>query len=310
MGSGNSRLVPSFGRHETFHPRYGWLKKAYDQISADPGAFRADDAIVRFGVGKNMVSSIRYWSLAFKITEEQKGGLRTTEIGDTIFGRDGFDPYLEKPETLWILHWLLLSQPCRIPTWWMIMNRIRGTAIETDRIRDRAWSEVEGSQIWEPPSRVSVRRDVDAFLHTYTSRRDRLTIEEYIDCPFRNMRLARHSRGTVRFTYGPKPGLSPEVVAFAGASFADQVGASRDISVSRLAVEPGGPGNTFKINENDITASIEFACNRATSMSMVRINGEPHVRFPNGAADTAAKMLRAAYSRSIKAMRAVAGAAP
>ncbi|MXX21309.1 MAG: DUF4007 family protein [Cenarchaeum sp. SB0661_bin_35] len=38
--------APSFGRHETFHPRYGWLKKAYDQISKRGDAFRTDDATV------------------------------------------------------------------------------------------------------------------------------------------------------------------------------------------------------------------------------------------------------------------------
>ena len=47
--------VPVFARHETFHPRYGWFRKAYAHVAADPRAFFGDDAPVRFGVGKNMV---------------------------------------------------------------------------------------------------------------------------------------------------------------------------------------------------------------------------------------------------------------
>lgn len=34
--------------------------------------FHAPDALVRLGVGKNMVDSMRYWSQAFKLTHEYR----------------------------------------------------------------------------------------------------------------------------------------------------------------------------------------------------------------------------------------------
>ena len=262
-------LVPSFGRHETFHPRYGWLKKAYDRISEDPGAFRAENATVRFGVGKNMVNAIRFWSLAFKITEEQKGGLKTTEIGDALFGDGGLDPYLERPETLWVLHWLLFAPPCRVPTWWMIINRTPGTVVGTADLLDKAQEEIRSDPRWDSPSPASVKRDVEVFLHTYTSKRDRLTIEEYIDCPFRNLNLAHHDDGSVRFTYGPKTGLAPRVIAFACADLAARTGAGGGVSVARLAVDQGGIGNVFKMSENDLAAALEPACRHAKYVSVV-----------------------------------------
>ena len=30
---------------------------------------------------------------------------------------------LENMETLWLLHWFLLSKPCNLPVWWLIMNK-------------------------------------------------------------------------------------------------------------------------------------------------------------------------------------------
>ncbi|EKD09459.1 DUF4007 family protein [Limnospira platensis] len=60
---------PVFARHETFHPRFGWLKKGFDQSEKDDRIFLAEDAPVRLGVGKNMVRSLRYWCQAFKILE-------------------------------------------------------------------------------------------------------------------------------------------------------------------------------------------------------------------------------------------------
>ena len=285
--------VPSFGRHETFHPRHGWLKKAYDRIAEQPDAFRTNDATVRFGVGKNMVSAIRHWSLAFKITADRRaGGLGTTDIGDTIFRKGGLDPYLERRETLWILHWLLMAKPCRMPTWWLIMNQISGTVVETEYLYNTIQGMVENNHIWGSPSHASVKRDVDVFLHTYTSKRDKLTVDERVDCPFRSLRLARHEDNSIRFMFGPKTGLSPHVVAFACADFADRVGAGDDISVARLAVEPGGVGNAFKMSENDLAVSLEAAC--GGGMSMTSVNGEPYLVFGEGARTVARRMLDAA----------------
>lgn len=61
-------LRPSFARHETFHPRYGWMRKAY--LAAEhPRTFLDPDATTKLGVGKNMVRAIRYWGLAYKVIE-------------------------------------------------------------------------------------------------------------------------------------------------------------------------------------------------------------------------------------------------
>jgi hypothetical protein len=51
----------AFGRHETFPLRYSWLTKGIQALLADPGVFQSDEATVTLGVGKNMVSAIRYW---------------------------------------------------------------------------------------------------------------------------------------------------------------------------------------------------------------------------------------------------------
>ncbi|MEI7888664.1 MAG: DUF4007 family protein, partial [Actinomycetes bacterium] len=57
---------PQFARHETFYPRYGWVKKSVDAAAKDPNLFNDENAVVELGVGKNMVRSIRYWGLAYK----------------------------------------------------------------------------------------------------------------------------------------------------------------------------------------------------------------------------------------------------
>ena len=99
----------SFSGHETFPFRYTWLKKAVDAVGGDEYAFHADDAMVKFGVGKNMVSSMRHWGLATGMLEEgaaRRGSrvkpFRATELGALLFRDEGWDPYLEDPGTLWL----------------------------------------------------------------------------------------------------------------------------------------------------------------------------------------------------------------
>ena len=59
----------AFGRHETFALRFGWLTKGAQALMSGDPVFEAEDATVRLGVGKNMVSSIRYWLQAARIIE-------------------------------------------------------------------------------------------------------------------------------------------------------------------------------------------------------------------------------------------------
>ena len=71
------------------------------------GNFNASDAVIDLGVGKNMVSSIRYWLRAFGLSEQDK----PTEIADYLFDeKEGADMYIESLGTLWLLHYLLVSK--------------------------------------------------------------------------------------------------------------------------------------------------------------------------------------------------------
>ncbi len=62
-----------FSGHETFHCKGFWLKKGYDYVRQ--GGKFTDESCISLGVGRNMVSSIRFWLKAFNILDH-----RTEEI--------------------------------------------------------------------------------------------------------------------------------------------------------------------------------------------------------------------------------------
>ena len=95
----------TFSGHESFHCKSLWLKKGYD-FALDGKSFNDESAVVGLGVGKNMVSAIKYWLKSFGIIDE--GGY-VTEIGKLILADDGYDPYIEDVATQWLLHYLLVT---------------------------------------------------------------------------------------------------------------------------------------------------------------------------------------------------------
>ena len=91
--------------HESFPCKTLWLTKGYNYV-VNGGNFNASDAVIALGVGKNMVSSIRYWLKVFGLTEQDK----PTGIADYLFDEiNGVDKYIESLGTLWLLHYLLVS---------------------------------------------------------------------------------------------------------------------------------------------------------------------------------------------------------
>lgn len=93
----------TFTGHETFHCRNFWLKKGVDFLE-DNGDFSEDEAVLKLGVGKNMVSSINYWLKVFGVNHDGN----VSELANSMFSRGGWDEFLEYPGSLWIWQYHLV----------------------------------------------------------------------------------------------------------------------------------------------------------------------------------------------------------
>ena len=155
----------TFTGHETFHCRHFWLKKGYDFLKEDH-AFNADDAVVKLGVGKNMVASINFWMKAFNLKNEQN---QLTEIAHALFDdKKGFDPFLEYEGTLWLLQYhLVKSETASIYS--LFFREFRKTKVNSQftiqqllRYLTRE-SQRSGSSVAE----ATLKNDIKVFLKTY-----------------------------------------------------------------------------------------------------------------------------------------------
>lgn len=276
MAAGNARgateggrrevgAAVSFSGHESFPLRYGWPKKCVDAVARDPDVFASDEAMVRLGVGKNMVKAIRHWGLTARVIELGPGtgrdrALRVSALGRAIFGDDGADPFLEDPRTPWLLHWLISTHADRATTWsWAFGSFHRQGFTRDDLLRD-----LQASGLADRTTTATLARDVEVFLHTYVPARATRTvaIEDTLDSPLVELRLLRedHAERRYEFVRGPKPTLDDVTFGFAVLEFWQRASPDREsLSVDDIARSPGSPGRVFKLDDDSLAARLDGA---------------------------------------------------
>ena len=281
----------TFARHETFHPRYGWFRKAYAFVAEAPDIFTRVDAPVRIGVGKNMVRAIRFWGLAAKLIEEDPRSVNRrapdlipTFLGGRLFSDSGWDRYMEDPGTLWLLHWLLLAPRSLLPVWWLAFNEFDAVEFTDDDLEAAVTLQFQVAANWANPHPSSIRKDVSALLRTYApaEQSGRTGIDDNLDCPLRELNLIGRSSATnrYRFTTGAKPTLPPAILAYAALDYlARTATGGNTATISRLAHESGAPGKVFKLTEAELLAALEPAIDDSDALMLATPTGAHQISW-------------------------------
>ena len=258
----------TFGGHQTFTFRNGWLEKGFRAVDRAKEAFNAEDAIVQLGVGKNMVDSIRYWCVLTQLIEndlcddtKRTRALRPTQIGTFLLDpADGWDPYLEDDASLWLIHWLLVSNPARRTIWQVIFAQFHKSDFSKAELADFLKTYLDRHRE-APVNPSTVARDLDCFLKTYVaSTPDADFTEENFDCPLADLGLIRSSPDgrTLHFDIGAKYSLPPAVFYFAFEQYLDQDGSGKQtMTIHDCLYSPGSPGQAFKLDENALFDHVE-----------------------------------------------------
>lgn len=238
-----------FSGHQTFPFRYGWLKKAADHVDA----FNSMDAIVKLGVGKNMVASIRHWALASQLfSDHGRGTIALTFPGRKLLKE--WDPYLEDPGTLWFIHWKLTTNPSRAAAWFLAFHRFPRAEFTKAELVEYLLDFVMANEL--RPKRNTLARDVDCLVRTYVPSRSSEVkfIEDSFDCPLVELGLIQRLRDgeTFQFAVGSKSTLPAEVFGAALFEFMESKGDVDTIPVHECVYGVGSPGQAFKLDENSV----------------------------------------------------------
>ena len=245
-----------FSGHETFPLRQLWLRKAYDSLPSEgevsKSVFASADAIVRFGVGKNMVMSIRHWALACGFMEEgEKGGYIATSLARNIFEK--LDPYFEHPASAWLIHWQLAGVGRKSTTWWWTFNRIPQQTFDREVVFQSIKQYCAEKQ--HKISDSTLRRDVDVCLASYQSRPTSGSKEDVAESVLSELPLiqqASTSSNSFTFIRGPKNTLPDALFAKCLLEYWEQRRGLAVLPFERIVHDYGSPGRVFKLDENSI----------------------------------------------------------
>ena len=258
----------AFGRNETFFLKYNWTYKALHAVNQNKDFLSLPNSYLDLGVGKNMLSSIRYWLGAYQILDSN-GEAFKDEIARAIFDPNkGFDPYLEREETLWIMHWRLCSNPSTATLYYWFFNFFKNTRFSKE--------ELTGSlDLWLKDNTVkkfasnTLERDINLLLKTYSASIDVSdSIEDSLENPFANLELiSKNSDGTYSAEYKHRDQINIHTFAFAIVNLLDAMKSSdlfnaKDISIIPLndvidSQELPSIRNIFRLSENYLLKMIE-----------------------------------------------------
>ena len=253
---GKAKYKPKFSGHDTFPFRYAWLTKIVHYLEdGNLKTIKEFDkhklkTMSEFGVGLNMVKSLRHWSQVTKICDKN---FVLTDFGKFIFSKKkAADPYLEKTETLWLLHWMLASD-YNLTTWYYIFNYHPSIIVNREQIINELVSVGKFSK-WKGISPNTIKRDVDCFIRTYlvTHKKGEIT-EDSIECPLAELGLLQqtYTKNEFEINKGPKSSLTQGIFEFALSDYWSKQ-SNQIITFEKLMYDFGSPGKVFQLDEKSL----------------------------------------------------------
>ena len=205
---------PIFSGHESFACKSHWLKRGYDFVRGENN-FNDDDAVVRLGVGKNMVASIKFWLKAIGLLKD--AGL--VALANHLFDDDnGKDPYLEDIGTLWLLHFLLIQTDYATiyKTTFVDYHRQRNI-IEKSKLQNYikhiCFDEIGYKNLY---NENTVKRDIGVMLHNYCAKNGGNVNIEDSNSLFAPLNLiCETEKNTYRFNYDTRSDVPSLIFLYA-----------------------------------------------------------------------------------------------
>ena len=189
----NEKIKIRLQGHEKFVLREGWLNKGIVQVKKNPTVFSGKEGPDVFGIGNNMVKSLRYWLKAFGlIIENGTLGVVLSDCGEVI---KKYDTYFEDIFTLWVLHSNIVHNVEEATTWHLFFNKCDIEDMDKEQIVQILIRELKKYTNNMSFSEKSLRSDVDVILSMYGKVKEMVDPEEKNISPFAQLDLIKNTEG-------------------------------------------------------------------------------------------------------------------
>lgn len=239
-----------FSGHDSFQCRQLWIKKGYDFV-VEGENFSDEASVVKLGVGKNMVSSIRFWLKAFNIIDNKD---IPTEFGKRLFDdENGYDPFLEDEASVWLLHYQLVKNGLA-SIYSIVFNEFRKEKLFFDK--ETFVNYVR--RIGESNSDLNfnentVAKDFIVFANLYKNDIESKDVEDSFSGILSEIDILKSKDKQFFIENTERDNLPEEVVLFA---ILDNQTYGNSISLNSLEFDINSPGSIFALNRSGLTNKI------------------------------------------------------
>lgn len=283
-------MKAKFTGHDTFPLRYGWLFKAVNHMNSGGKLQTSKEeetqqAIIKLGVGKNMVNAIRYWADSAGLLESKKEQNSTiyssSDNGNYLFNEEtGKDPYLEHVGSIWLIHFWLCFNQNELNSYVYFFNIFNGEYFEkkvllshlskdipliTNNV-DRVTVEIDEENIKEKTLKLStIETDIDVFLNTYCKKikQDSKEVEEQFTSPLSELKLIQYSdKNRYLSELNEKAELPIELFIYALLEFIkkeSRISKVAKVSFDSLLLNSYSPGRIFRLSEKGLGLKLDKA---------------------------------------------------
>lgn len=255
----------AFNRHGSFYIRASWPLKGVMAIIDEPTIFTPQkefDAIDKLGIGRVMVTSLRYWMKALKLATEDKDNVGRIELRPTHICRSilEYDKFFQNIGTAWLLHRNLAKNYDDATTWYWFFNKFEKTTFTKEEfISDlKTYTLIQGMKV----SNSSLNRDFNCLKNTYEKENVNSIceyIEEGIVSYFSKLDLIRaEGANTYRKQRVASNHLPSEIVMYAILDDLDLENEYQNqISIDNLFKNDGSIGKVFNLSYSLLIDKLE-----------------------------------------------------
>jgi len=244
----------TFSGHDSFQCRQLWLKKGFDYVQSGK-SFNDLDAVVKLGVGKNMVSSIRFWLKAFNIIDNKD---IPTVFGNRLFdSKTGYDPFLEDEGSLWLLHYYLVKNGFA-SIYNIIFNEFRKEKLFFNKDTFIKYVKRIGEYNTDINfNENTLAKDFNVFANIYKNEKEIKDVEDGFSGILSEIELLKtKDKGKDEQFYienSQRDGLPQEIVLY---SILDNLNYGNSISLNSLENNINGPCSIFALNRSGLIDKI------------------------------------------------------
>jgi hypothetical protein len=271
-----------YGQHQSFYLRDRWLNKAIRHLGEDSRFFYDKQAFEKIGLGKNMVQSLRYWSIATGVVEEifneeRKKTHLITDFGKIIYR---YDKFIKFQDSAAIIHYQMCRQKEPSTAWYWFFNEYKETIRSKENIIHEFIIWVKENEN-KPFSNNSLKKDIDCLIKLYTSGQSNIDPEEVIQSPLSKLGILEDRKGIIY-----KQNLTIAQVGIIALLYVlldyKKVNKIDTVSVENIVDEPGLWGKVFNMSRASIvTALTELSMKSDFPIHFVRTNNLDLIRIPS-----------------------------